>query len=785
MPALLESSAVQWFMDSVQARWEVIPSDSRMPKLTSLPLGLRYRTGKGRPAYWSAFPLEMDTPQPVQSPHGAVQQVNLHAGPNSDGLHLSVAFALTEIYPLLLWQVTVENRGHQPIFLEQIDLLQAAEISFGGQPSPAFFSNGWQSWSHSGVYGLADRPRRNRLGPFQGPMCVNPRTGQPKESGHFSGDMFGVLADRSGRIGWVVGFLSQKQHFGSLEARLQSKNCSLRLWANGDEARLDPQMSLSSDWACLQPLDADLPDPLGPYLDAVAREHSVAPGVRGKGIPTGWCSWYHFFEKVTAEDVRRNLAGAAALRHSLPLGMIQIDDGFEQQVGDWFEFNNKFSAGVSPLAAEIRAQGFTPGLWLAPFIVHPKSRLAGIHADWLLCKADGRPVNAGYVWEAFNYALDVTNPEALQYACDVVHTAAHEWGYDFLKLDFLYAAALPGRYRERSVTRAQALRRALEAVRQAVGENVHLLGCGCPLGSGIGIFDSMRISCDVAPRWKPIWNGVEIFFRDEPDMPSARNAIHNTLTRLPLHRRWWINDPDCLLLRPESELTLAEVQTLATAIALSGGTLLLSDDLSALPEERLRLARQLLPLIGRAARAVDWLDADPPHRVRLDLENAVGRWHLLAAFNWDDAPRPLPLIAADFGLPEGDYYAREFWPPDAVPYRSALQGEDSRSLVAAHGVRLLAVRAATPGLPQYLGSDLHISQGLEVTEWGATPQELTLRLERPGQAEGNVFVALPRPPQSATLNDRPLAWETLEPSCYRLRVAFEDEAIVQIISTTA
>ena len=35
-------------------------------------------------------------------------------------------------------------------------------------------------------------------------------------------------------------------------------------------------------------------------------------------------------------------------------------------------------------------------------------------------------------------------------------------------------------------------------------------------------------------------------------MPSVRNALQNVLCRLPLHQRWWINDPDCLLLRPET-----------------------------------------------------------------------------------------------------------------------------------------------------------------------------------------------------------------------------------------
>ena len=47
---------------------------------------------------------------------------------------------------------------------------------------------------------------------------------------------------------------------------------------------------------------------------------------------------------------------------------------------------------------------------------------------------------------------------------------------------------------------------------------------------------------------------------DKMNLPAARNAVRNTLTRSPLHSRWFLNDPDCLLLRPTTKLTPAELQ---------------------------------------------------------------------------------------------------------------------------------------------------------------------------------------------------------------------------------
>jgi alpha-galactosidase len=140
----------------------------------------------------------------------------------------------------------------------------------------------------------------------------------------------------------------------------------------------------------------------------------------------------------------------------------------------------------------------------------------------------------------------------------------------------------------------------------------------CPLGSAIGLVDTMRIGADTARRWLPSFKGHQFFIQSEPDLPSARNASHNALTRAALHQRWWINDPDCLLLRPQTKLTLAEIQTQATIIALTGGSFFLSDHIPELSPERRRIAEALLPLIGKRPFVLDWFDSSTPTRLQLD-----------------------------------------------------------------------------------------------------------------------------------------------------------------------
>ena len=93
--------------------------------------------------------------------------------------------------------------------------------------------------------------------------------------------------------------------------------------------------------------------------------------------------------------------------------------------------------------------------------------------------------------------------------------------------------------------------------------------------------------------------------------------------------------------------------------------------------------------------------------------------------------------------------------------------------IPAHGVALLALRAIEPAQPQYLGSSLHISQGLEVNGWQPGDGETWLELTRPGHSEGSLDLNLPRTPLQARLNGIQIAWESLAEGIYRFQVSFD------------
>jgi alpha-galactosidase len=276
--------------------------------------------------------------------------------------------------------------------------------------------------------------------------------------------------------------------------------------------------------------------------------------------PKLWESWYSYFEDITEPRILRTLGDVA----ELPFEVFQVDDGWQQAVGDW-EPNADFPSGMEALAATIRSQGLTPGLWLAPFIAWPSSRLFRERPDWFVRDDQGAPARVGYNWGDWYHVLDLSRDDVLDHLGEVISTA-RGWGFEMLKLDFLFAGAIPGQ-RARPGPREACYRRAIERIREAAGDDAYLLACGAPVIASVGVFDALRVSTDVAPYWdnpvltEVIGAGAEV---------STRNAISTSLHRLWL-RGVIATDPDVVFFRSRYNLLRpAERQLLQDLARVAG-----------------------------------------------------------------------------------------------------------------------------------------------------------------------------------------------------------------------
>jgi len=752
-------------------RWDLAPRHAVSPSISGACLMVGWLE-KGRRRTWRLGPggWHVEQGERALERHGRGDGVRLTARVPDSQLEVSVEWLLPFEHDLALWRMTFRNGGADPVELHQVSLLAFPDaqatgqaggvgVQFGeaGHRRLAWLSDGWQSWSFSGVVSGERFVTGTRLGPLTSPMYLNPSTGRPRSRRQFSSDLFGALVDRTGRRGLVVGQISERQAFAGLTADLNPEAPVVRLTSQLDGARLEPSAAISTDWAALSFVELDRADPLAAYLEAVARENGARTGANP---PAGWCSWYYYFDNVRQQDIERNVAWMTDHRDHFPLELVQLDDGFQPEVGDWLVTNGRFPQGHKALVTTIKRAGQLAGLWLAPFIAKPGAELVRRHPDWLLRRPDGRPVRAGYNWNTFTLALDVTHPAVLEHAGRLIRKAVEEWGYRYLKLDFLYAAALPGCRYDPTATRASALRHGLEVIRRAAGDEVLLAACGCPLGPAVGLVDSMRIGADVAPRWRPAYQGIEFYFSREPSLPSTRNAVHNTLTRSHLHDRWWLNDPDCILLRSsDTHLNPAEAELLATVVSLSGGTLMLSDDMPRLSKERLALLARLLPPIPGRPQVPDLFERLRPARLVKPMQGALGRWVLAAVINWEDRPADRRLDLTEAGFAPGDLVETfDIW--QRQPLGVVRDGIDLT--VPPHGVRLLRLQSLPGGPIRWVGDDLHVSSGGFVKSWQTEPNHALAQLDLGRQGQGSVWLRIPSGRlEAAVFDDEPIVWQGL------------------------
>ncbi len=288
------------------------------------------------------------------------------------------------------------------------------------------------------------------------------------------------------------------------------------------------------------------------------------------GSMSGYTSWYNYFQNINEEIILRDLNGLDPAKEEVSI--FQIDDGYETFVGDWIDPNpSRFPNGMGYIADKIHEKGYKAGIWLAPFSCQKVSRTAKEHPDWLVKDENGNPMQGVLAWGGA-YILDIYNPEVKAYLKEVFDTVLNVWGYDMVKLDFLYSQCLLPR---NGKCRGEIMREAMKFLRELVGDKL-LLGCGVPMISSFGLVDACRISCDVDLTYKgKIYNFIHV----SNEMLSAQSAINNSIFRRHLNGRVFMNDPDVFFLR-NNNLKFTEEQKLLLAKInnLCGNVLFVSDN---------------------------------------------------------------------------------------------------------------------------------------------------------------------------------------------------------------
>lgn len=415
------------------------------------------------------------------------------------------------------------------------------------------YPEGWQSWSPVRWYDLST-PAHRPTETWQHLMRFRPGVPIPEQG--WQGEGLLVVDPGDGAPARVYATLDASTRVPSIHAQVRGE----RLLVHAD-GPVDTWSVPASDQAPGPAALADVGDALG--RRAGARLTSEVPRV--------WCTWYRYFEQVTAADVLENLRGFDDL--GLDVDVVQIDDGWSLGTGAWTAPNPRFGSLPDAVAA-ILDSGRRAGIWLAPFCVGSRSEVALDHPDWLTGPA-------GHNWGDDLVGLDLTHPGVQDHLASML-TRLRELCVDYLKLDFLYAGAVPGARHQAEATGVSAYRTGLELIRDVMGPDAYLLGCGAPLLPSVGRLDAMRVSPDT-------------FHEGGEDGSQGLRGRMSLEARAWQDSRWWTNDPDCLVARESFALRDAWAEVVLAAPGVRG----FSDRLSELDPHGLDLVRQLL---GNGAR---------------------------------------------------------------------------------------------------------------------------------------------------------------------------------------
>ena len=443
-----------------------------------------------------------------------------------------------------------------------------------------FFVNGYQSWTTSGEMSAEDIYRGTTplagVTKYTKDMAITSGdyafTRYEPRPGFFHsftytylrrGDEFELFGSLSERNGYTVFYSDMEKHIFSVEKDVEG-------------------LTISEPYEMF-----DIVRVVGGY-DEVFEKYFAAMNLPAKkhiDRLTGYTSWYNYFQKIDENIILRDLKGLSRARESV--NIFQIDDGYEPFVGDWLDYNGKdFPNGMKTIADAVHREGYLAGIWLAPFNVQRgKSRILKEHPDWLIRNPDGKPQLGCVAWGGA-YTLDIYNSEVREHLKKVFDTVLNDWGYDMVKLDFLYSQCRTPRDNK---TRGTIMCEAMDFLRECVGDKL-ILGCGVPLGPAFGVVDACRISCDVDLSYGgKFYNSMSI----NNELPSAQNAINNSMFRRHLNGRAFLNDPDVFFLRDHNlTFTWEQKLLLAKINNLFGRVLFVSDDAGEYSEAELEVLKE-------------------------------------------------------------------------------------------------------------------------------------------------------------------------------------------------
>jgi len=352
-------------------------------------------------------------------------------------------------------------------------------------------------------------------------------------------------------VSLLAGAITVEKQFCQFYTKDQKDAILLRTTSQFDGITLVPGESIQTEEILF--LIGDQKESLNRFAEIIKdRLVTVPPGRPIKGV---CCSYYAQGNRVDYKYIERtvNKLDEIVQEDKKKDIVIGIDAGYSKW-GDWLIPSKKFGSTIEDAAKLIKNHGYIPGIWISPFVVMKESNLYKEHSDWFI-RLNGKPLESrqtspiDFLPLLSLYVLDITKEEVRESIKEVIRKF-REYGYDFIKIDFLYPSCFSQAY-SKNVTRAQAIRMGVTAIREAAGQDAMIMSAISHLSPLVGLVNYARTGLDTS---NPFVYGLPVLSKRVNEEMLTKN-ITNFDSRSFYDEKIWINDIDALVVNPSAKLS--------------------------------------------------------------------------------------------------------------------------------------------------------------------------------------------------------------------------------------
>lgn len=343
------------------------------------------------------------------------------------GLEVRCVYKVDPLFPVVEWTSWIRNTGSTPSPL--IEDLQGADLAFARHPLlpsyefALYHHNGTVVTTRSVPEGHADfAPQRSELGP-NASMRFTPPQGRPSAEvwPYFSVESIGKGFNLA--VGWPGCWTARFDRDAGPGLRVRAGQATTRF-------RLQPGEEVRTPLAVLQFWSGDRARAQNVWRRWMLARNVPRPGGKPLRPMTGGFDGYYFPDLQVTDAGEREY-----IRRYVQAGLLPdywwIDAGWYQCRGNWVNTGTwevdrtRFPQGLAGPIRYAREKGIGKSIvWFEPERVTPGSWLDLNRPGWLLGK------------QGETRLLDLGNPEARQWATDMVSNAIRAEGIDLYRQDF-------------------------------------------------------------------------------------------------------------------------------------------------------------------------------------------------------------------------------------------------------------------------------------------------------------------------------------------------------------